>query len=224
MARQFSAVLFDLDGTLVDTAADFIAVLNAQRAAHGLTALPDGVIRNTVSDGARALIRLAFGGDEGEAEFEAQRQELLGRYQQQVGACATLFEGFDALLEELEQIGIAWGIVTNKPRLYTELLLERIGLSCPILVCADDLENAKPDPEGLLLACRTLYLDSSQCIYVGDHERDIQAARNANMPSIAAGFGYLKDDAQVEDWQADYIADTPAELVALLISLCTTEL
>ncbi|MDX1453121.1 MAG: HAD-IA family hydrolase [Oleiphilaceae bacterium] len=207
------AALFDLDGTLVDTAPDFIVVLNAQRMAHGQEPLPEQAIRDTVSDGARALIRLAFGGEPGEPRFEQLRQELLDRYEDEVGKAATLFDGFDEVLRELEQRHIPWGIVTNKPRLYTELLLERMGLQarCAVTICPDDVAQSKPDPEGLLLACRHLSCNPRQSIYLGDHERDIAAGRAAAMRTIAARYGYIADKRNVSTWQADHIIDHGSE-------------
>jgi 2-phosphoglycolate phosphatase len=210
------AVLFDLDGTLVDTAADFVGVLNHQRAIHGLAALDETVIRNTVSNGARALTTLAFGGKEGETDFELKRQELLDLYEEKVGNEASLFPHLDDLLTSLEDRSIPWGIVTNKPRLYTELLLQRMALDCSVVVCPDDVAKSKPDPEGLLLAADHCNTPAEHCIYVGDHERDIEAARRAGMRSIAARYGYVDPMDNLQSWRADFIIDCPSELLPLL--------
>lgn len=209
-----SAVLFDLDGTLVDTAEDFVLVLNTQRERHQLSPLPHNDIRNTVSDGARALTKLAFGGDEGESQFEARRQELLELYEKHVGDQSALFPGMNKLLKHLEDHNIPWGIVTNKPRQYATPLLQKLSLSerCSILICPDDVTRAKPDPEALLLASNRLNTSPSSCLYVGDHERDIIAGRAANMATVAARYGYLKNKALCSDWQADFIIDHADDL------------
>ncbi len=214
------AVLFDLDGTLVDTAPDFITVLNAQRRDHGLPPLCDNTIRDTVSDGARALTRLAFGGQPGEPRFERFRQELLDRYEQEVGNAAVLFEGMDSALTRLEAHNIPWGIVTNKPRLYTRLLLARMGLNerCRVSICPDDVTTSKPDPEGLLLACQRLNCAPHSSWYLGDHERDIAAGRAAGMRTIAARYGYILDKNQLERWQADYVIETASAWLPIVLA------
>ena len=203
------AILFDLDGTLIDTAPDFIKVLNAQREHHGFAPLPDQLIRDTVSDGARPLTRLAFGGEPGEAPFEAYRHELLARYEAEVGGASVFFDGMDEALTELEQRSIPWGIVTNKPRLYTDLLLDRMALGqrCKVSICPDDVTISKPHPEGLFLACKALQCSHQASWYIGDHERDISAGRAAGMRTIAARYGYILDVSQVGAWQADFIID-----------------
>jgi len=140
---KIEAILFDLDGTLVDTAADFIEVLNQQRIDHGFPPLAPKTIRDTVSDGARALTHLAFGGKEGEADFEQKRSELLERYLKCVGDHATLFEGMDSVLSTLEENRVPWGIVTNKPKKFTDLLLKKLCLDTrsSVTLCPDDVSN-----------------------------------------------------------------------------------
>ena len=218
MKRDIKAILFDLDGTLADTADDFVKVLNIQRQRHGQPALDPKLIRDTVSDGARALTHLAFGGHEGEADFESKRQELLDLYLKMVGDAAMLFPGMAATLEYLEANDIVWGIVTNKPRKYAVILIERLNLlgRCATLVCPDDVALAKPHPEGLLKAATSLSLDANTCIYVGDHLRDIEAGVAANMRTVSARYGYIEDTSQVNNWGADAIIDSPLELVELL--------
>lgn len=218
LRSRTAAVLFDLDGTLVDTAEDFVQVLNVLRARYGLDALPPLKIRNTVSDGARALTALAFGGQEGEPKFEQQRQELLDLYLLEVGTHARLFQGMPETLVALERSGIPWGIVTNKPRVYTERLLQRLALSenCRVLVCPDDVQQAKPNPEGLLLAASTLGIAPSTCVYVGDHVRDIEAGKAAGMRTVAAKFGYIDSPDIVQTWQADFVIEQASALTACL--------
>lgn len=212
-----SAVLFDLDGTLADTADDFVLVLNLLRQQHGFESLDSEHIRATVSDGARALTHLAFGGHEGEPDFESKRQQLLALYFSKVGDSARLFSGMEAVLEQLESQSIPWGVVTNKPKKYTERLFTKLGLAqrCAVLVCPDDVVHAKPDPEGLLLAATKLSIRPDNCWYVGDHIRDIEAGRAAGMTTIAARYGYIKPEDAIEHWQAHSIINIPTDLLPL---------
>ena len=208
------AILFDLDGTLVDTSADFVVVVNNMRKADGMLPLADDAIRNTVSDGARALITLAYGMKEGDLGFEEKRQQLLNDYENELGMQATLFHGFEQLLADMEQHQLAWGIVTNKPSRFTHPLLHRLGItpSNGVAVCPDHVTHTKPHPEPLLLAARQLGLNPSQCIYVGDHLRDIESGRNAGMQTIACAYGYVKPVDNINEWQADFIVNSVNEL------------
>ncbi len=215
------AVLFDLDGTLVDTAADFVAIVNRLRAQDDLPSLPDATIRSRVSDGARALTTLGFGLKEGEPDFAEKLDALLNEYADTLGDDAQLFDGFAPLLESLQEKQLAWGIVTNKPARFTDPLLTKLDLapSNGVAICPCHVSARKPDPEGLIKAMGMLDLSVEQCIYVGDHERDIEAAKNAGMKSIACAYGYLKDDDNIHDWQADHIVHTVSELHDLIDQL-----
>ena len=215
---QLSGVLFDLDGTLIDTAPDFAVVVNRLLSAHNQPPLAYEPIRATVSKGARALVTLAFGIKEGEENFESLRQELLSLYSQHLAVKTCLFPGMDTLLNRLEQQHIPWGIVTNKPRLYAEPILKALALDtrCSALVCPDDVTHTKPDPEPLHLACEKASINPNQCIYVGDHRRDIEAGNNAKMTTIAAAYGYIEEYDPAESWEADYLVQSVAELDALL--------
>lgn len=214
------ALLFDLDGTLIDTAADFVVVLNAQRRDHGLPPLDEKLVRNTVSNGARALTQLAFGGSEGDTAFERYRTELLENYLSIVGEYATLFPGMESVLQSCQAQQIPWGIITNKPRRFTEKLLDRMKLhdDCSLILCADDVSRPKPDPESMFLAARQLNIHLANSVYVGDHERDIAAGKAANMITVAAAYGYLMDSAATSLWGADYIIEQPLELKTLFLS------
>jgi phosphoglycolate phosphatase len=211
------AILFDLDGTLVDTAPDFIRILNQQRQRHHLPPLDTQTIRDTVSDGARALTKLAFGGEAGETEFEARREELLALYAEVIGEDAQLFEGMEQSLQFFEAQNIPWGIVTNKPKRFTDVLLDRLSLTrrCAISICPDDVSNAKPDPESLLLACERLACLPEHVVYVGDHERDIIAGKAAGMRTIAVSYGYIMDPECISAWNADYLINHCSELISL---------
>lgn len=214
------AVLFDLDGTLIDTAPDFIAVLNRQLLAHGREPLPAARIRAVVSQGSRAVVALGFGDLHAidSAELEVLRQEFLSAYLRHLADESRLFPGMAELLEGLESRGTPWGIVTNKPSLYTTPLLQALGLGarCGVAICPDMVNHSKPHPEPMLKAATALGVRPEACIYVGDHRRDIEAGRNAGMLTVAAAWGYVLDGETAQDWQADYTLDTVFELSRLL--------
>lgn len=212
------ALLLDLDGTLVDSALDFIHVIHSMQQADGLSLSSANSIRNTVSDGARALTQLAYGFAIGSAEHSAKLELLLDLYEQELGNNAQVFAGFFPMLEQLEQQGIAWGIVTNKPWRFTEPLIQRLALkpSANVIICPDHVKNSKPDPEPLHLAAQQLGLEPNQCLYAGDHIRDIQAAQNAQMGSIACAYGYIKENDNIHSWNADKIINNPNELESLV--------
>ncbi|MCL6416999.1 HAD-IA family hydrolase [Aestuariirhabdus sp. Z084] len=203
---SLDCVLFDLDGTLLDTAPDFVTVLNQLLADEQRPTLADAAIRATVSNGARALITLGFDIQEGEPGFESLRQKLLDLYEAQLGQQTRAFAGIDNLLSELEFRSISWGVVTNKPSRYTNPLLEKLGYlsRCATVVCPDQVSHTKPHPEPMLLACKQASCTPASTIYIGDHERDIQAGHNAGMPTIAALYGYLDDDIDWQQWQATH--------------------
>jgi phosphoglycolate phosphatase len=208
------ALLFDLDGTLVDTSADFVAVVNSMREKDGLQALPEQDIRNTVSDGARALVKLAYNLDDGDDGFAEKRQQLLDQYEAELGMQAKLFDGFHQLLNALERNNIAWGIVTNKPSRFTDPLLARLHIrpSNGVAICPDHVTHSKPHAEPLLLAATKLGLAPAQCVYAGDHLRDIEAGRNAGMTTVACAYGYIKPVENINHWQADVIVNSVTEL------------
>lgn len=205
---HLQSVLFDLDGTLIDTAPDFIRVLNAQRGRYDRPPLPADTIRAAVSAGARAMIQVGFPDHAVDSEMFARlRQEFLDHYAAGLAEESRLFDGMDRVLAALEARGIAWGVVTNKPRVYSEPLLAGLQLDrrCRVLVCPDDVSRTKPDPEPLFLACRQLQVEPSRSVYVGDHVRDIDAGRNAGMPTVAAGWGYIVQGEDPQDWRADHL-------------------
>lgn len=204
-------VLFDLDGTLLDTAADFADVVQQMTERAARPAIARAAIEQTVSNGARALVELAFDIHAGHPDFEARFDTLLALYAERIVATkATLYPGMDALLRHLEKSGIPWGVVTNKPDRFSRALLESLGLlaRCATLVCPDHVTQTKPHPEPLLLACRQLGIGPDSAIYVGDHPRDIDAGRAAGMFTIAVRYGYLPVTPSVEQWQADLIVDS----------------
>lgn len=210
-------VLFDLDGTLIDTAKDFIRIIQHMAQQQGLERLDDDLIRSQVSEGGRAMVHLLYPNLAlDSAELWQYRQQFLDIYEQNICVDTTLFEGMNELLLDLEQRDIAWGIVTNKPRYLTELLLKSLNLTerCAVLVCPEDVSRTKPDPEPMYLACKQLDIAPEQCIYVGDHPRDIDAGRNVQMYTILASYGYLPLDRRDDlvSWQADEIVADVATL------------
>lgn len=215
--RAPAAVLFDLDGTLLDTAPDFVWSLNTQRHRHGLPPLPARAIREVVSNGARALVTLGFDLSPEQPGFDDRHSELLILYRNHLAVDTVLFPGMGPLLEALEAAGIPWGIVTNKPRSFTEPLLAGLGLDdrCSVTVCPDDVTCPKPHPEPLFLAAETLGHAPENLFYVGDHERDILAGRAAGMVTVAARYGYVDAPGSVSAWQADHTIDHGLELLAL---------
>ncbi len=217
---RLRAVLFDLDGTLLDTAPDFVTAVNLLRADHGREPLPGEPIRRTVSHGARALVRLAFGIGEEDPAFEPLRRRLLALYEAHLLVDTVPFPGIAELLQALAARGIRWGVVTNKPNYLAEPLRARARLEPPadVLVCPDHVSRTKPDPEPLLLACARLGCTVTEAVYVGDHARDIQAGRNAGMRTIAATYGYLEPDEAVTQWQADYHADSVPAIAHILFT------
>ncbi|MEC7120021.1 MAG: HAD-IA family hydrolase [Pseudomonadota bacterium] len=218
-----AAILFDLDGTLIDTAPDFIRIVHQLCAEDQIPAPTAAEIRTQVSEGARAMVRLIHPELALESvELLQYRQRFLDAYQQQIAVDTVLFEGMAQLLSQLEQQGIVWGIVTNKPRYLSEALLAALDLStrCAVLVCPDDVTHTKPHPEPMYLAANQLGIAPEYIIYVGDHPRDIDAGRAANMPTVLAAYGYLPPDRtdDLSSWQADHIVDDVAALNALLYS------
>ena len=218
MSDSIAAVLFDLDGTLVDTAPDFVRILNQLRTDEDLSPLPYDVIRNQVSNGARALIRLGFDITDEDADFASRLDRLLQRYEQELARESHLFAGLEQTLALLEARNIPWGVVTNKPSRYTGPLLKGLHLEqrCAVTVCPDHVNHRKPHPEPLLTACKQLAVDPLQTIYVGDHLRDVEAGKAAGNFTVAAAWGYLTEDDDISGWQADLIANTPADLLQYL--------
>jgi 2-phosphoglycolate phosphatase len=226
--KQPKALLFDLDGTLMDTAPDFFPTVNTLRKEHNLPPLADEVIRMQVSNGGRALTRLGLGmqpvagNSVGDEIFESKRQRLLDLYVEHIAEKSDLFPGMIELLERCKQYSLPWGIVTNKPRLYTEILLARLADQLPILahcavvVCPDDVKRTKPFPDPLFLAAETLNISAQDCWYFGDHIRDIEAGNSASMFTIATLYGYIEADDNPTNWQADIMVDSVAEITQLL--------
>jgi N-acetyl-D-muramate 6-phosphate phosphatase len=214
------AVLFDLDGTLIDTAPDMTAALNELLIEEGSAPLQFAQARPFVSHGATALVRLGFP-QVPEEKFAALRKRFLQIYSTLLAGNTRMFDGLDAALGALESAGIVWGIVTNKPGWLAAPLLDHLGLShrAGVIVSGDTLAQRKPHPAQLLHAAQKLGFQPDECIYIGDAERDVLAARAAGMPVFVALFGYIPEEEQPRSWPATGWLTEAQDLVSLLESL-----
>jgi 2-phosphoglycolate phosphatase len=212
------AVLFDLDGTLIDSAPDLAGAANELRAAHGLPALPYETFRPMVGSGARGMVGVAFDVGPQHERFTELRDDFLRRYEQRMMLETRIFEAVLPVLEALEQGRRPWGIVTNKAARFTDPLVRSLGLHsrASAVVAGDTTPHSKPHPAPLLEAARRVGLAPSQCMYVGDDLRDVQAGHAAGMTTVVAAWGYLGIGEPIEAWGAEYIIRRPAELLNLL--------
>ena len=220
----FDAILFDLDGTLVDTAPDMVAVLLGMQQDRGVSQLPYNLARSHVSNGALGLIRLAFPGAD-DTLANQLHQEYLDRYESAVCVDSAIFPKIGALLDELDAAGRPWGIVTNKPKRMTEPLLEGLGIGsrAACSISGDTLPQRKPDPAPLLLASEKIGVPSEKTVYVGDSVRDIEAGRAAGMFTIAAIYGYITAEDDPQSWEADLVAADTGELTHYLLKGVTLD-
>ncbi|MGH8443232.1 MAG: HAD family hydrolase [Nevskiaceae bacterium] len=211
------AVLFDLDGTLVDTAPDLGHAANLVRAESGLSPLSVSQYRPVASAGARGLLKVAFGIDPDHADFPARRETFLTYYRKNLARKSRLFPGMDRALADLERRRVPWGVVTNKPQWLTDPLMQELNLAAraAVTIGATEALKPKPAPDGLLRACFTLGLPAAECVYVGDDLRDVMAAHAAGMPVAAAAWGYVDYGEPIERWGADAILQEPEELGTL---------
>ena len=215
---HFHGVLFDLDGTLVDTAPDMVAVLQAMQASHGREPVTYELGRSQVSNGAIGLLRTGFPGIEINIG-DALHQEYLERYAEALCESSRVFAGLEVLLDRLDAEGCLWGVVTNKPEHLTNPLLEALGLASrsACTVSGDSLPVRKPDPAPLLLACDMAGIDACRSIYIGDALRDIEAGLRAGMATIAAAYGYITEDDDPYNWGADEVVADAAELTQIVL-------
>lgn len=214
-APAIRTVLFDLDGTLADTAPDLALALNSLLEQTGKPALPYERIRQEASYGGTALVRLGFGLNPDDSEFAELRQRFLDLYRSGICVDTRLFDGMDSVLHELDSANMNWGIVTNKPAYLTDPLVKLLGLAdkAAAVVSGDTTNNSKPHPEPLLHACELAGSRPEQCLYVGDAQRDIEAGQRAGMKTLVATFGYIRDDDKPDEWGADGAIASPAELI-----------
>jgi phosphoglycolate phosphatase len=210
------AILFDLDGTLADTAPDLAAAVNLLRTVRGMEPSDYALLRPTASAGARGMIGVAFGLKPEDDGYLELRDGFFDNYQASIAVHSTLFDGIAELLAGIEQAGVAWGVVTNKPERFTNPLLPLIGLGhAACAISGDTTAHAKPHPAPLFEAATRLGLDPRDCWYVGDDLRDIEAGHAAGMATIAAGWGYCGTEKPLA-WQADVVLETPQQLLSLL--------
>ena len=211
-------VLFDLDGTVADTAPDLAGAANAMRIARGLPPLPYADLRPMASHGARGLIGRALGRTPAHPDFEDLRHEFLNRYEAVLCVDSRLFDGIDALLRMLEGSGRRWGIVTNKAARFTDPLVRALDLHAraACVVSGDTTPHAKPHPAPLLHAAMLAGQAAEQAVYIGDDLRDIEAGRAAGMTTIAVGYGYLGEGVPVHDWGADFLVESTRALADLV--------
>ena len=219
---MISTILFDLDGTLVDTAPDLAHALNLQLERHGKQPLPYSNIRPFASHGSRGLVGLGFSITPNDDSFIAMRDEYLDIYNTVFTRSPVLLPGIAELLQAIENKGFKWGIVTNKPRRFTVGLIESMALNlenrAACIICGDDAPLPKPSPATLLMACEQVGATPQNCVYVGDAERDIQAGKAAGMQTVVALFGYIDVTDKPVEWGADSMIKAPDDLLNLLIA------
>ncbi len=213
---MIEAVLFDLDGTLIDTAPDMGGALNNLLIEENLSPIPLDIIRPYVSQGGLVLTRLGFSEQVDEAEIEPLRLRFLDHYRAIVADESVLFDNFEQVLKKLEDRNMPWGIVTNKPEWLTTPLLEKMSLDkrAAVVICGDSLEHRKPHPLPLIVAAETIGAARESCIYIGDDKRDIDAGKAANMKTLIAAWGYIKPETNLDEWQAEGIVERPLDLLS----------
>lgn len=211
-------VLFDLDGTFADTAPDLGEALNHVRALRGLAPLPLEIIRPQASHGSRGLLKLGLDIEPGAPDYDSLREAFLQYYETHLCDRSKVFPGMSALIDELEQRDLPWGIVTNKPHRFTVPLMEKLGYAtrAACLVSGDTCAEAKPHPAPLLYAAELMGVAADRCLYLGDDPRDMQSAQAAGMIGIIAAYGYLAADAELREWPAAGSVQTPFALLRYL--------
>jgi len=215
MKNRPQALLFDLDGTLIDSAPDLAGSANDMRVARGMAPLPQAQFRAMVGAGARGMVGVAMGISPADTGFEQLRDEFLEIYARRLLSETRIFAAVEPVLREIEAMRMPWGIVTNKAHRYTTPVVEGLGLHrrAAVVVSGDTTAHAKPHPEPLLEAARRIGVAANACVYVGDDFRDVQAGRAAGMKTVVAAWGYLGEGEPVSAWGADMVVETPHELL-----------
>jgi len=215
--NMIKAVLFDLDGTLADTALDLGGALNALLRRHGLPEKSIEDIRPVASHGAGGLIGFGAGIGKEHPEYGRWREEYLAEYERCFDRDTVLFNGVNKLIGELNRRGLKWGIITNKPKKFTDRLVPKLGFSIPpqTVVSGDTCDEAKPSVKPMLYACEQINVHPQECLYVGDAERDMEAGRNAGMKTVLASWGYIAESDRTDTWPADFVAEMPPDILTL---------
>ena len=216
--KPIHAILFDLDGTLIDSAPDLGAAADKMRVERGLPSLPIADYRPFAGSGARGMLRVAFGMSPEDAAFPEMREEFFQNYERRMTQDTIVFEGVDEMLANLVAKALQWGVVTNKSKRFTDPLSQQMSLfaTAGAVISGDTTPHAKPHPEPLLEAARRIGIAPEACVYVGDDERDIIAGKAAGMYTVAAVYGYLGEKQSVAHWGADDVIDSPRELLKRL--------
>ena len=215
---SIKAVLFDLDGTLADTALDLGGALNTMLREQGLPEVSMDEIRPVASHGASGLLKLGMNLDKSDPNHARLRQQYLDTYETCFDKDTVLFDGIDDLVQAIHARGLKWGIITNKPHIFTHRLVPQLGFSVApdVVVSGDTTAEAKPSTKPMFYACEQIDIAPEACLYVGDAERDMQAGKNAGMKTVLVSWGYIHADDKTEEWPADSVIDTPAQLLQLL--------
>jgi 2-phosphoglycolate phosphatase len=208
-----NTILFDLDGTLIDTAPDLAFALNSLLLENNIEEKPYEKIKPLVAFGGKELVKFGFDCDESHPEFTNRHQRILEIYTNNIDKFSKTFDGIDTLLNIIKQQKVYWGIVTNKPENLTHLLLEKLDLKPDVVVCGDTLEYNKPHPAPLLYACAQLGVLPQSCLFVGDDKNDMVAGKNANIKTVAVTYGYGNVES---DWNYDYLVDQVEEILELI--------
>lgn len=218
LKNPIRAILFDLDGTLIDSAPDLGAAADQMRVARGLPSLPMADYRPFAGSGARGMLRVAFGLQPEDEQFPILREEFFQNYERRMTQDTTVFDGVSEMLTNIVARQLHWGVVTNKSKRFTEPLSQQMSLfaTAGAVISGDTTPHAKPHPEPLFEAARRIGVAPESCVYVGDDERDIVAGKAAGMYTVAAVYGYLGEKQSVAHWQADDIIDSPRELLKRL--------
>ena len=218
MLTHIRAVLFDLDGTLIDSAPDLGDAADKMRTDRGLPSLPEEMYRPMAGAGARGMLKVAFGITPEHADYNAMREEFFVNYEHAMTVRTYVFDGVQEVIESLRQRDLLWGVVTNKMARFTDPLTQAMPLfaTASTIVSGDTTPHAKPHPEPMFEAARRLGLAPELCLYVGDDERDIVAGRAAGMRTVAASYGYLGEKTNIVSWGADLHIDSPVKLLKLL--------